>query len=232
MILLKQINEFDSRETPLTLFHSAIPNASITILDYIITNFLDNDRPVVNLGAYTGRDLDYLLPICKKNNKEIECVESFEPLTNEDKKQKLIHEIEYAYSSSLLKWTWKDASESEYLRSADYIYFSTDYRFPIEKYILATNHPCVWACSNPTWIWPRLGQAFYNEQIYTLLSHSITLFTNSLEIKENFYNSIPLLNKKIQKWKYYLEFAGEMYKLRNINLKDGMTEQWKFINSL
>ena len=230
--MLKQINEFDSSENPLTLYHSTIPNASITILDYIITNFLDNERPVVNLGAYTGRDLNYLLPICKKNNKEIECVESFLPITSQIKKQQLIDEIEAAYTSSLLKWTWKDASESEYLRSADYVYFSTDYSFPIEKYILATNHPCVWATSNPTWIWPRLGQAFHNEQIFTLLCHQITIFTNSLEIKEKFYEAIPLLNKRIQKWKYSLEFAGEMYKLRNSHHKDGMTQQWNFINKL
>lgn len=231
--MLKSINEFDMREVPLTLPHSATPNATILLLDYIVTHFLDHSRPAVNLGAYTCRDLDYLLPICRKVSKKIECVESFVPITKADTRLQLQAEIEQAYPSNLIKWTWADASESEYLSSADYVFFSVSTDYPIEQHMYSTNHDCVWACCNTSYLWPRIAKALYYEQLFVLLySQNLHFFTNSPTIVEQWTAAMPQIKLMLDPWKWFLESVGHGWMLKHPHFKGGMREQWKFINSL
>lgn len=231
-MLLDKINSFDARENQLTLFRSQIPSPYVILIDYFFSSLLDKERPMVNLGAYTGRDLDWFLPICKRNKKTIECVESFAAIKDDNKKAQLIDEIENKYSSPLLTWTWDDASLSQSLRSADYVFFSTDHRFPIEEHILSTNHPCIWSFTSSNWLWPRIGNALHNKQLHLLVECGMVFFTNSEEHVERFRDSVPQLSEHMKKWNYYFEWGGELWRLRNSTLKDGMTQQWNFINSL
>ena len=223
--MLDKINNFDHPEVDMRS-----PSGSIVILNYFLSNLLDNERPVVNLGSYTARDLDYLLPICTRLNKTIECVESFTEVAD-NIRSKLISEIEAKYRSSLITWTWDDARNSKDIRSADYVFISTDYRFPIEQYILSTNHPCIWSTTTPSWIWVRLGQALFNQQLHLIvLCNGLFFFTNSLELKQQFEKSIPSIDQKLKKYNAYIDYIGELYKLRNNSPGSGNKPQWEFIN--
>lgn len=223
--MLEKINNFDHPEVNIRSSAEAI-----VILNYFLSKLLDNERPAVNLGSYTARDLDYLLPICTRLNKTIECVESFTEVAD-NIRSKLITEIEAKYKSSLITWTWDDAHNSKHIRSADYVFISTDYRFPIEQYILSTNHPCIWSTTTPSWMWVRIGQALFNEQLHLIvLCGDLFFFTNSLELKQQFEKSIPLINQKLKKYNAYLDYSGEIYKLRDNSPGSGMNPQWEFIN--
>jgi hypothetical protein len=223
--LLNKINNFDYPEVN-------IKNnpGKLVILNFILSKLLDHERPAVNLGSYTARDLDYLLPLCNIISKSIECVESFTEVAD-DIRGKLISEIESNYTSPLITWTWDDAHNSKYLRSADYVFISTDYRFPVEDYILSTNHPCVWSTTTPSWIWVRLGQALYNQQLHLIIDcNGLFFFTNSLELKQQFEQNIPYLDQMLKKHNAYIDYSGELYKLRNNKPGSGMNPQWEFIN--
>ena len=223
--MLNKINNFDRPEVDVKS-----PSGKLVILNYILSKLLDHKRPAVNLGSYTARDLDYLLPLCTRLNKPIECVESFTEVV-EDIRLKLISEIESNYTSPLITWTWDDAHNSKYLRGADYVFISTDYRFPVEDYILSTNHPCVWATTTPSWLWVRLGQALYNQQLHLIIDcGGLFFFTNSPELKQQFEQSIPSLDQTLKKHNAYIAFSGELYKLRNNKPGSGMNPQWEFIN--
>lgn len=235
--LLDKANELTNRENPLTAHNPKVPNPTLIILDHIITNLLDAKRAALALGCFTARDLDYLLPICKKVNKQIECVDSFEPL-QEPIRTNLIKEIEKKYNSPLVEWTWDDGSTSKYLRSADYIYCSLDHRFPMDELMLSADYPCVWAKNNPSWLWPLIGQALYQQKLFTLIwcTNGLTLFTNSRQLKDDFLDTIPTINSKLKKINFYVDNSGFTCKLRSTSKTgDGWQPEksiWKELNSL
>ena len=55
--MLEKINNFDHPEV-----NTRSSSDIIVILNYFLSKLLDNERSAVNLGSYTARDLDYLLP--------------------------------------------------------------------------------------------------------------------------------------------------------------------------
>jgi hypothetical protein len=231
-LLLDRINQLDQREVRSHIHNSRAMNGTIIILRWILTHLLDPERPAVNLGCYTCRDLDYLLPICRSVKKPIECVDSWSPVKPSIREQ-LCAEIESRYADPLVTFTWKDAHESEMLRSADYIYFSTDWRFPIEQYIAQCNHPSVWASNECTYLWPRLGQQFYNEQCHLLWrgDNNWVAFTNDLILQQQFFEAINLLNAQLKPNHQWLEINGPLAVCRYDHPINGMKHQWDLINS-
>ena len=69
------------------------PNGSLLVVDWCIKHYLDNERHLLNLGAFTGRDLEWMIPICKKYSKQIECIENWHFISSIPLRNKIIQEI-------------------------------------------------------------------------------------------------------------------------------------------
>jgi len=229
--LISKINSFDHCEFP-THVQGTKQNGVITVLSWLFRNMLDSEREVLNLGCYTARDLSYLLPLCRSVNKPIECVDNFAPL-NPIVREQLQGEIEAQWADTLVSFTWKDAMEAESLRSADYVYWSTPYNFPIHELMLSTNHPFVWATSSAPYLWPHIGQALANGQLHLLLTGVGHMsITNDSTIKDSIRANISQINQLLDKHNQYLEETGTVFAVRNNNQTSGMKWQWKYINAL
>lgn len=228
--LLSKVNAFDRSEFSYKLLQGTL-NGAVPILRWLFDTVLDSSREALNLGCYTGRDLNYLLPLCKRINKPIECVDSFEPL-NPEIREKLCQEIEQHWSDPLITWTWRDASEAESIRSADYVYFSTDHRFPIEHYMLTCDHPCIWASSSVDWLWPRIGQALHTKQLHLLIRAPTWIsITNDESIRQQVLDNFNTINELLAPHSQYLEECGPLIKCRQDDQRSGMKYQWKYINA-
>ena len=229
--LLEYVDYKTSANNP--ILHNGIPSSHCFITEAFITDYLDQSRPVVNLGSFTGRDLDYILPYCKKVFKRIECLDSFTGIKNDEIKTELQNDIEAKYSSDLIRWTWADASESKYLESADYIHLATYYDFPSHDYILKTNYPCIWASRNLYYLWPKLGKAFADKKLYFIVHcGSLMYFTNSKEFVDKFRDeTLPNLTETFEKYSYFYEWSGEYWTIMNLDAKEGMKYRWQIINN-
>jgi len=229
MPLLSNLNSAFTADMPLTV--NKKPNGAIILNQWIIKNQLDSERPALNLGCYTGRDLDWLLPICRPQNKEIECVDSWWWVLEEEKKLQVCREVETLYSDPLVQWSWCDFSEAKNLRSADFIWMCPSYWYPIEHLFRETNHACVWGFSNMPWLFERMCEFFAYKRLHLLyFSATVSAVTNDDLIYEQWMDSIDTISPLLEKHGQRLDRYGDVAAWR-LNEMTGMDRFAQFINS-
>jgi len=223
-MILDKVNSLDQAEIPL-LWNRA-PNGTLKVIKHIIHKLLDHERPALNLGAYTCRDLDYLKPICRSIKKPIECVESWSPVDRTETKQQLIDEIESKYGHEGITYTWEDAHQAKTIDTADYVLFSTSWDYPIENTMLTKRHPTVWINTGAPYLWPRIGQALYRGDLHLVFRCECIAITNCLKLKTAFMHTLDQISLP-QGWQW--ELGGELVNLRR---DESMLQRWRVINDL
>lgn len=225
-MILDKLEKTNYREVNLYFKDTSQPNGLFLIFKELLSH-LDNSRSALDLGCYTGLDLDYLLPICSPLNKNIEMVESFASL-DEKHRDILTKEIEQKYSHPLIKWTWKDASLSDNLLTADFTHISTGIDFPIEQYIKQVKHRATWYVKESPWMYEKFSELFYTKQIYVLFySQDIIIISNDPSLRDLLDKAKDKLNNKLNTIKQHLMMKNGIFTIRPvsyINFNDHLTD--------
>tara|TARA_B000000609_G_C24120526_1_gene319310 strand:- start:206 stop:925 length:720 start_codon:yes stop_codon:yes gene_type:complete len=230
-MILDKANSLDNAEYPIQLSDGSY-NGIYIILKWLFGTHLNHDRPVVDLGCYTARHLQWLLPICAPLHKKIECLDSFS-LINETNKKALCKEIEDKWSHKLVTWTWDDASNSKYMSEADFILIGTDHSFPIEEHMFKTKHACVWSGSmGMDYIWPRIANYLHTKKLHLLVQGpNLITITNDVSIVKSFRDNIKYFNKKLESYDQHLEDQMDVIRLRQSKSNTSMAHKLRILNN-
>ena len=230
-MILDKANSLDDAEYPIKLANGSY-NGIYIILKWLFGTHLNDNRPVVDLGCYTARHLQWLLPICAPLHKKIECLDSFS-LINETNKKALCKEIEDKWSHKLVTWTWDDASNSKYMSEADFILIGTDHSFPIEEHMFKTKHACVWSGSmGMDYIWPRIANYLHTKKLHLLVQGpNLITITNDVSIVKSFRDNIKYFNKKLESYDQHLEDQMDVIRLRQSKSNTSMAHKLRILNN-
>lgn len=214
--MIDEFNQNINRDIPMLV--DGRPNGALLVVDWCIKNYLDNERSILNVGAFTGRDLDWMLPICSKYSKPIECVEDWNMLSSQALRRQIIKEIESTRKHHLVTWTWDDATEAKTISSADFFWITTTWnQFDLQNHMRSINHPSIWML-NPGTIWwgiKLLSSLLYQEKIHHMFSSpDLFLFTNVPSIHEQFIDDFDKLNPLIKRHNQYLEVCDACIRWR------------------
>lgn len=214
MSIVKQINRQVQRD-----IHPLVDgerNLTCVVLEWIIQQYLDSTRTALNIGAFTGRDLDWMLPICEPISKPIECVENWYKTPSRSLTQRLEQEIEKLYSHPLVTWTWTDAIEAESWRSSDF-FFSTPNINSLDIFqpMRDLNHSAVWMLPAIHYALAPISRLIASGRIWHLASlNDCHLFTNDETIYNRWIEDCTLLNKQVKHQR--LERCGETVRWRSL----------------
>jgi len=208
------ITEFESyivRDIPIKPHGK--PNGALLLIDWCIKNYLDNERSLINVGAFTGRDLDWMLPICSKYAKPIECVEHWQtPFLKEPIRNQMIKEVEKTRGHPLVTWTWDDAINAKTISSADFFFMGTLWNeFDLQNHMRSINHSSIWMLDKATIWWgiKLLSSLIHQEKIFHMLSSpNIFLFTNDPFIHEQFINDFEKLKTLVEKYDQFIQLCN------------------------
>lgn len=211
------------------------PNGSLLVIDHCIKKYLDVDRSVLNVGAFTGRDLEWLLPICQKHTKPIECVENWALIESQNLKEKISKEVESLHNHPSITWTWDDVTNAKTLSSSDFFWITTTWnQFDLQSHMRSLNHPSIWMLNPGTISWGLkfLSDLLHFENIhYMFSSHDCFLFTNDSSIHTSFLSDYEHLNTVLKKHNQYLELCENHIRWRKKSIAGDM--QFKdFVQSL
>ena len=211
------------------------PNGSLLIADWCGKHYLDNKRHLLNLGSFTGRDLEWMLPICKKYSKQIECIENWHFISSTSVRNKIIEEIIHSRSDELVTWTWKDAEEAESLWSADFFcIFTTWNQFDLHNHIKSVNHPSIWMLNSGSLSWGLniLSSLITQEKLFYMYSSpEIYLFSNDISVRDKFLYDFEKLLPSLKKYNQYLELCGDHVRWRKKGVA-GDVKLYEFIKNL